>query len=318
VVLSVVLGAAVAATAAPLLTYSVTLAVFGGAHVLGELRFVDARFSARLDQRLVWGLTVFLGGVVLLRLAKNLGWWGGAPATQVELMLVAGLGALVLPRLALQGVSALATGVVVVGSVGAGLLFAPVWTMLALACLHNWTPVGFLADGLPRAERKRGLWMGLFAFAAVPLIIASGAPGAMLATVGAHGPDLTVLPTGSLSQHFSAYLHRSLHHTSWAVPVFSALVFAQCMHYATVLGVLPRIAPGGRGSPSTTGLSRIPTGLFVLGVVCLTAAGLVGFLVDFPIARRWYGVVAAIHAWVEVPLLLLALAPSGAAPLEDP
>ena len=155
--------------------------------------------------------------------------------------------------------------------------------------------------------------MCVLAFGVVPVAIASGLPGALLTTLGAHLPDLTVLPTGPLSDHFRAYLHRSLHGASWTVGVFSALVFAQCMHYAAVLGVLPRIAPGGRTAAAAIGLSRVPTRLFVIGVVFLTALGLVGFLLDFPVARRWYGVVAAVHAWVEVPLLLLALAP-GAGP----
>ena len=45
------------------------------------------------------------------------------------------------------------------------------------------------------------------------------------------------------------------------------------------------------------------------GVVLLSAVAFVGYAVDFKVARSWYGLAAAVHAWVEVPVLLLALAP---------
>lgn len=300
---------AAAATAAPLLTYTLTLAVFGGAHVLGELRFVEARFAARLPERLLWGLGALLLGVVTLRVVKNLGLWGGVEATRTELILVAGLAALTLPTLARAGGRALAIGGGVVAAVSVGLLTAPIWTMLTLACLHNWTPVGFLADGLPASERRAGIALVAIAFGLVPIAIATGLPAAVFDAAGASLPDLSLLPSGARSEHFRAYLHRSIHDATWAPAVFSALVFTQCMHYAAVLGVLPRIAPGGPTAPRAVGLSRIPTRAFVGGVATLSFVALFGYILDFRVARSWYGVVAAVHAWVEVPVLLLALAP---------
>lgn len=301
---------AAAATLAPLLTYTLTLALFGGAHVLSELRYVEARFAARFEQRVLAGMGVFLGGVVLVRLLKGLGLWGGAPSVQLELALVAGLGALVLPALAAGGVGPLLVGLLTVGAVSWGLVAAPVWTILALACLHNWTPLGFLAEGLPAAERRRGLVLGALAFGLGPLAV-------FLASLAGPGwPELSVLPAGSLSQNLGAYLPGVLHERSWAVAAFSALVFAQCMHYAAVIGVLPRIAPGGPGAPRALGLSRIPARPWLVAVVLLSALGFLGYTVDFREARTWYGLVAAVHAWVEVPVLLAALLPAaGAAPL---
>ena len=299
---------AVAATAAPLLTYTLTLAALGGTD-LAKLRFVEARFAARLGDRLLWGLGGLLLGVVLLRLLRALHLWTGSTSTQAELLVVAGLAALTLPHLAERGARALAVELGVVGAVSVGLLLAPIWTILALAVLHNWTPLGFLADGLPAAERRAGLVLSALAFGLLPLAIAAGLPGALLAAAGAAAPELSVLPVGALSDHFGAYLHRSHHDAAWAPAAFSALVFAQCMHYAAVLGVLPRIAPGGPGAPRAVGLSRIPRGAFVAGVVLLSAVAFVGYAVDFKVARSWYGLAAAVHAWVEVPVLLLALAP---------
>ena len=45
---------------------------------------------------------------------------------------------------------------------------------------------------------------------------------------------------------------------------------------------------------------------------------LVGFALSFGDARRAYGVFAAVHAWIEIPLLLLAVTPLTAAPRTSP
>jgi len=179
-------------------------------------------------------------------------------------------------------------------------------TILVLACLHNWTPLGFLADGLPADERRRGRWLVGVAFIVVPALIATGLPSRLLGTAW---QELTVLPTGSLASNLGAYLPSAVHHTDWAVQAFSAFVFAQCMHYAAVIGVLPRIAPGGDGADAAIGLSRIPGRPWLIGVVILSAVGFIGYTADFREARAWYAIIAAVHAWVEVPVLLLALVP---------
>jgi predicted outer membrane lipoprotein len=298
--------AALAATAAPLLTYTLTLAVFGGAHVLCELRFVEARFAARLAARLRWGIGALLAVIVVLRLLRALGVWGGADSVTVELIGVVGLAALTLPALATAGALPLLLGIAVVGLVGVGLLADPILTILALACLHNWTPLGFLAEGLPGPERRRGLAVAAVVLGAVPLLIATGLPGRL---IGSAWRELTVLPTGGLSDNLGAYIPGIFQHTDWAVPAFSAFVFAQCMHYAAVIGVLPRIAPGGPGAAAVVGLSSIPRSAWLLGVTLASAIGFIGYTLDFTEARSWYAIIAAVHAWVEVPVLLLALVP---------
>lgn len=305
-----ILSAAMAASAAPLLTYTLTLATLGGAHVLYELRFVEARFSDRLSSRLLAGIAALLGVIVVLRLLRALGLWSGSDSITVELIGVVGLAALTLPALARASPAALCIGLAVVGVVSAGLLISPIVTILALACLHNWTPLGFLAEGLPRSERHRGRVLATVAFVAVPMLIASGLPGRL---IGAAWHELTVLPTGGLADNLGAYIPAALHHHDWAVSAFSAFVFAQSMHYATVIGVLPRIAPGGKDAPAVVGLSRVPKSGWMIGVVVLSALGLVGYILDFREARNWYAIIAAVHAWVEVPVLLLAIVPGLAA-----
>lgn len=302
-------GSALAALALPLWTYSTGLAVLGTAHVATELRFVEARFATRMGPRLFWAMASLLLCVATIRLLKLLELWGGTPAVRLELGLVAALGALVLPALARAGRGPALAGLALIAALTAGVALWPGQTLLLLAVLHNWTPVGFLADGLPARERPAGRMLGLLAFVLVPLVLASGLPGQAMAALGAGWPELRWLPTGPLSRHLGAYLPEAWHAAPWALPLFSAVVFTQCMHYATVIGVLPRLAPGGPRAPAVFGLSRVPRALFVGGVLALTLIGLWGYADDFSDTRRWYGLIAAVHAWIEVPVLMLALFP---------
>lgn len=306
---TVIGGSALAAAALPLWTYSTSLALLGTAHVATELRFVEARFAARLGPRLFWGMATLLLGVATLRLLKLLELWGGTPAVRLELGLVAGLGAMILPALSRAGRGPLFAALTLILALTVGVAAWPGQTLLLLAVLHNWTPVGFLAEGLPAHERPRGRLLGLVAFALVPLVLASGALDQALASVGAGWPELRSLPTGPLARHLGVYLPEPWHAAPWALPLFSAVVFTQCMHYATVIGVLPRLAPGGPAAPAVIGLSRLPRALFVGGVVALTLVGLWGYTQDFADTRRWYGIIAAVHAWIEIPVLMLALLP---------
>jgi len=162
--------------------------------------------------------------------------------------------------------------------------------------LHNLTPVGFVADALAGGPRRRALVIAAIVFAVVPLVIASGLPFAALHRLGLAAPELTVLPVGPLEPHMRAYLPDELLGASWALHAFSACVFLQCAHYLAVIDVLPRMLQ----SPPTTRFA------WIVGALALAALAL--FIVDFADARRSYGVIAAVHAWVEIPLLLLATA----------
>lgn len=295
-------GLAVATAAAPLLVYSVSLATLGLAHVAVEMRYVEGRFGPRLSRTLIGGLFVLLGAVVLLRLLRTVGMLG-ADAVPVELGIVAGLTGLVTLDVGLRtGLGAVA-GLLALG-VTVGAVFAPIPTILLLGVLHNWTPLGFVAEATRGPTRRRWLGWGVVAFVVLPGLLASGVLHDATASLGLQ--DATVFGTGPLSRQLGAYLPRDWHAETWAVPVFSAIAFAQCMHYAAVLGVLPRFAPQAPSGP----LGR-PSWSTYLGLVALgTAVLLAGYAGDFGLARQTYGIVAAVHAWVELPLLLLALRPA--------
>ncbi len=300
--------AAMAATVAPLLSYTASLAFFGGAHVLYELRYVEARFGDGRLRRLAVGVGLALAGVVGLRIASIIGLYSGPGSGQIEIALIAALAMMCVPALKDRGGPAAILVGLSVGALCTGLLFDPLLTLVVLAVAHNWTPAFFLAEALPVSERRRGLLLGIVAFGALPLGLASGLPVALAEHLGA-GVWLEGLPgSGPIDRHLGVYLPKAWLQADFATALFSAVTYAQLVHYLVVIGVLPRIAPGGPGAPAPIGLTRPSPRLFALLVAVLSLIGVVGYLADFTLARRWYGVIAAVHAWIEVPALLLALA----------
>lgn len=301
--------AALGAIALPLATYTLSLAAFGLAHVASELRYVDMRFGPRLARRLVRVLATLLAGIVLVRLARVSGMLTGESSAIVELLLVVVLTASVVPELRQSGWR-LGVAVAAVLALGTGLAISPMHTLLVLAILHNITPVGFLAEATEGSERRRAMGWSLLGFVVVPLFIASGAPFTLLARFGWVAPELSILPAGPLAAHLGAYLPSTVHGESWAFYAFSAFVFMQCLHYIAVIDVLPRLEVAERGVERTT-LPWPRQPIFVVAVIGLSLGLAAHFWLDFAQARSLYGVAAAVHAWVELPLLLLALAPAG-------
>lgn len=286
------LALAGAAVAAPLATYTVSLAALGLPHVIAEMGYVRRRFSGRWPRPAVVAVVALLAVVVALRISALLGLASAAILRPFELAAVAALAGVTLPLLWRRGAARAVVGGAVVLAVGLGAIVDPLLTAVILAGLHNLTPLGFVAEASPD---RRLLFGALLAFVAVPALIATGLPLDGLVAAGAHALEWSPLGAGALSDHLAVYVPRSWLDRPWAVHVFSALVFAQCMHYAAVMHLLPRLA-GGRPS------LRVAVGLAVVGGLTLWA-----FTHDFGGSRRLYGVAAAVHAWVEVPVLLAAL-----------
>lgn len=293
---------AVLAALWPLATYGLSLALFGLAHVLTELRYLDGRFGPRLGQRLRCSLGGLLLGVALLRLGRIAG-WVGAWGTPVELGLVVLLLLCAAPALAQASLGRQLVGVGATLGIAIGLQVDPFACILLLAILHNWTPVGFAAEATTGAARRRALALSAVVFGLVPLGLALGLGPAMEALGWRHADAAPLLRLGPLEGHLGAFLPEFWRQERWAEAVFGAVAYAQCMHYAAVLHVLPRLQDGGEGW-----LARLPAGGFRWGVAALSALFFAGFWWDFTEFRPVYGVFAAVHAWVEWPLLLMALA----------
>jgi hypothetical protein len=317
VAIAVVALLALACASAPLAVYIVVLALFGWAHVLSELRYVDLRFGPRVGKRLRWRLGAGLALVAVVRASANVGWLPPAVAVPVELGLVIALVLTALP--ALTGHLARVIAVIGAGAVAAGVVWAPIHTFLLLAVLHNLTPVGFLSEILHGRARRRALAVAAGVFLVVPLLLAGGWIQGWLAGLGWWQPELSLLGAGNLHANMGAYLPAELRAAPWAVHVFAGAVFAQCMHYAAVIYVLPRCLPGPalalerRGAPAARAVIPWPRAdRFAGAIAVFSLAMFAGFALDYGNARGAYSVAAAIHAWIELPILLLALGGVGA------
>jgi hypothetical protein len=82
--------------------------------------------------------------------------------------------------------------------------------------------------------------------------------------------------------------------------ILSAIVLAQCLHYYCVIRLLPEAERRRSGRPVASRGAR----LLAIGA----AAAMLGyFVVDHAEARRLYAVAAGLHAWLEWPVLAMAL-----------
>lgn len=299
-----VLLIAAAALAAPLWVYAISLALFGLPHVLVELRYVDQRFAARLPRWVVVWFAVGLLAVAALRALAFAGVDLGIGLARPELALGVGLVAILVPIAAARAAAATAALAFFVGAALLwGLIYAPIPTLVTLALLHNLTPIGFLAERLRGRERAVALSAAAIVFVFVPALMVA----LPLLPVVATGP----FATGDLAQHLHAFVPQAWIGSAVGERLFAAAAFLQVMHHATVIGVLPRL--GGGAETQGAVLSWPSRRAFALGVGTLGALAAVAFTLDFGSARSGYGIVAAVHAWVEIPVLLAACALAPAA-----
>jgi len=294
-----------AAVLLPLATYAFTLALFGLVHVAVELRYVDRRFGSRVPWRLGTTLLFVLGAIVLVRLLGLAAVLAPAPRATLELGLVGALVLLVLPTLRRAGPLRALVGLALLGLLVFGAWRAPLATLVLFAVAHNLTPVGFLADALEGRARTRALVVAALVFGAVPLLIAGGGPARLLAGWGVPGLDLP--GAGRLDQNLRVFVPSFWRDGAHAVDLFSAAVYLQCLHYAVVIHVLPRLAP--RSPPGESERLPWPAPLpFTVGLVVVAVVSFAAFFLAFSDARAVYGLFALVHAWIEIPILLLALA----------
>lgn len=298
---ALVLAVYLAAAALPLATYTTAIATFGLAHVGSELRYVDYRFGDRLRGGIVPRLVAGLIAALSVRISGMAGWLPYATAIVLELTVVAAMTASMV--LSMRQFRAAGAGLAAV--LFGGAVLAPLPTFLCLAVAHNLTPLAFLADALDGAERRRVLSILAIPFAALPLTIATGLPQALLASVGLCAPETTVFAGGTLADNLGAYVSPSYFGASWALNVFSAAVFAQCMHYAVVIFVLPRFIE--HKAPRRTTLPWPKAPRFILLLAAISFALAVGFTIDYGAARRFYALAALVHGWIEIPILVFAL-----------
>ncbi|MGB3638093.1 MAG: hypothetical protein WBA39_11045 [Rivularia sp. (in: cyanobacteria)] len=303
-----ILTAAFVSVAFPLATYTLTLASFGLAHVLTELRYVESRFNQRLDIDLRKKIVILLLIIVNLRIIQIFGMLDSRISVPLELICVIGLVALVIPVLKAKDWKLGILGILICTILFAGVFWIPILMMVLLAVLHNITPVGFIAERLRGLQRKFGLFICFIVFALIPSIIISGYPYNFLSSLNLVAPSVDILQAGNLQLHLGAFVPQQLHEMAIAQNAFSAAVFLQCMHYAVVLGILPNWEKNKNNNFVSHFLLWNRQNIFEKVVIFLSTLIFIYFAQSFTDARKLYSIAAAVHAWVEFPILLLALA----------
>ena len=296
------LAATTLSVIAPLAVYSLTLAAFGLPHVLSELRYVDRRFGRGLGLKTVIAMAALLAAIVAARAAGLFHLLRPETEAPLELGLVACL-ALTAAR---GGLAAKAVAICVGLAIGLLAMVDPFETTIGFAILHNLTPLGFLWQLAPRRHRAVVMSWASAAFIGLPLLVASGAPRRWLAAAGVGGSPLDPLAAGPVAWHLPVYVPYHLLSSANAIDLFTGSVVAQQAHYAAVIVVLPLLL--SRWSPGARGLVAWPRGLVFYGLAALAAAlAFSGFAVSFVGARALYSLLAAVHAWIEIPILITAL-----------
>lgn len=282
----------------PVILYLVALAVFGLPHVLWEMAWVRQTWAAVLPRTFLWSL---FGALAVQASARFAVWTdridaGTAALCDAVTLALALMAALTLFRRArtLQrlGLALLAITLPAVLIVIADTPHV-MGVLAALAIAHNFTPIGLVPG-----HARIGRWP-----ARSVLVVLFAAPVGLF---------LVLWLMGAGARPMQPWTPAELGWAQGVSPAFShallpALVWAQCLHYLAVLYLLPRaIGPAWKG---------LPWRLVALGACALL---LIWFALDFSRARGVYAIAAGVHAWIEWPLILLALLglgqPGSAAP----
>lgn len=295
-----VLTAAILSVAFPLATYSLTLASFGLAHVLTELRYVNYRFNQRLNIDLRKKIVILLLAIVNLRILQVFGIVNPLISISLELICVIALVAVVIPILKAKNWTLGILGILVCTILFAGVLWVPTIIMVLLAVLHNMTPIGFIAEKLRGLQRKYALITCFIVFLIFPSIIISGYPYNLLSSLNLVAPSVDILQAGNLQNHLGVFIPQGLHESAIAQHAFSAAVFLQCIHYAIVLAVFP-------SWEHNKYILWNCQNKFSHIAIFLSILLFIYFAQSFTDARKLYSIAAAVHAWVEFPILLIAL-----------
>jgi hypothetical protein len=286
---AIILVSALSAIALPLTTYATTLATFGIAHVAIELRYIDSRFHPQLDRKIETYLIQLLLSIAILRCCSIFGFMASEVAHLLELCCGLGLVLLATHYLWVRDWRRGSIGIAVSCLLGIGIIKDPIVTSVIFAIIHNLTPIGFVLER-QGFKSTRTIWICGLIFGLLPLLI----------ILYQYFP-LVYFPLEINTIYLRAFIAPSWQQLSIAYPLFSAVAFLQCMHYAVVIGLFSQWTPDRPNS-----LVTYNNKYFYLLLGSISISFLIAFQHSFVLTRAFYGVVASIHAWIEIPLLLMA------------
>ncbi|MBL9009567.1 MAG: hypothetical protein JNL56_00170 [Alphaproteobacteria bacterium] len=294
---------------APLAAYVWLIALFGLPHVLAEIRYCDERFSGRSSRAALGLIGLFLAGLIAARMLSTYDVIPGRLGGPLELLFGAALAlaaSFFMRRLRLLGFAVAALIVF-------GALYYPYMTFLIWAWLHNLTPLGFVADALPKGRRLAAIALLCIPFFVLPGLIALGGLDWLALTVFGHDAARAGSALGAGTKPLQAFLPATMRMDT-ALPLFQAAVVAQVMHYLTVIVLMPRLLQRGAARPGRLApWPSWPAFYAALGLAGLASAAF--YAVDYSGARSAYGLAATLHSWIELPIFLMALGGGFALPM---
>lgn len=293
---SIVLISAFLSVFFPFSTYSVSLAIFGVPHVIVELRYIDSHFHARISQLfesiMVTGLLI----IATIRYLYLCGFFTVQFTSIIELCLVLFLAIGATYLIFKKNLKSAIVSSILTIAICIGIWFSPLTTLIIFAILHNLTPIGFIAKQFQaQPQQKKALLLCSCIFFILPLVVF------LSRWTMVHQVQL-----GNYTSYLNAFVPSELQQKTIALPLFSAVTFLQCMHYAVVIGLFS----GWTTWQADTLVPWPNPKYFLRTILAVSAFFSIGFTYSFLGTRAIYSIVAAIHAWVEIPLLLISLIPS--------
>lgn len=279
----------VASLLMPLPLYLFSLALFGLPHIIWEVGFLKSRYAHR------WSLGLWLAllGVLAIQAAYRIGAWMSSSMNEasgiIDILTLALL--LLIVALAPARTGWLARIVGLIGAVAFILVLDYGYILIALlilSILHNFTPLAMVWDLRREHQQFRSLAWLLSGFFVLPILVAfSGV---------AHVLDFDIF-------RFYAPLLDSQFPRDWGGlyrnGILSAIVLSQCLHYYSVIYLLPHAEVARVGKPVISPTIRAFS-ILLVGVL------VVYYMADYASARKLYAVASGAHAWVEWPILLMA------------
>ena len=284
---------------APIAAFVIMISAFGLPHVLYELRYVDERFSARIPAAPLAAIGILVALIASARIANGLHVLMGTAFLWIEL----GLGAALAFTATLVMRRNRPLGALIGVAFALGAIYAPIPTFLVWAWLHNLTPLGFVAEITTGEERRRWLLMLSVPFFVLPALVATGIFHDVAQTLFRIAELEWASAFGAGDKPLLSFLPPD----SWDLNLFSAAVVAQSMHYVAVIVLLPQLLRAKQVPAAPTIVARPSWPVFGATVAVIGAVAFAIYAISYSDARAAYGVAAAIHAWIELPILLLAI-----------
>jgi hypothetical protein len=291
----------------PLPLYILALALFGLPHVLWELAWLRQRYAGHQPRSWWWAV----GGVLLWQAGTRLAIWldvldpRAGPVIDLASLGLLGAAVLLGPR---SSRPTRLAGMLLAIAMGWALASDHLLiVLLSLAMLHNFSPLALAWDlARDQPDQRPTAWLISILFALPLLIAALPLPFELFdlqATLGdalnqgLHGLALPLPNPGLLDGQLTPGWgdDSGRRHT-----LLSALVLAQCLHYLSVIHLLPATGRLRRDAPLLNPRLRQLA-------LLLSAALVIGFMIDYRSTRGLYAVASGLHAWLEWPILLLAI-----------